>query len=125
MIHDLVIIIQSIKFKFYPKIFLCISVETKIMEIELDFSVCENAMLKFRSRNESIFIAGKLLENERNGKCIYVFIAKYQIRHLISCRLKSANRSHFFFRNLLSDFLKQTCRVCFVQIDARGRIAQC
>jgi len=97
MIHDLVITIQSIKFKFYSKIFLCISVETKIMEIELDFSVYENAMLKFRSRNESIFIAGKLLENERNGKCTYVFIAKSQIRHLISCRLKSANRSHSFF----------------------------
>lgn len=66
--------------------------------------------LKFRSRNESIFIAGKLLQNERDGKCIYiVFIAKYQTRNLILVDWKAwFDLFFYFFWNLLSDFLKQT-----------------
>lgn len=52
------------------------------MEIELNFNV-RKCNQKFRSRNESIFIAGKLLQNERDGKCLYVFIAKYQMRNLV------------------------------------------
>jgi len=58
------------------------------MKIELDFNV-RKCNIKFRSRNESIFIIGKLLENERDIKCIYIFITKYHIWNLILVNWKA------------------------------------
>jgi len=60
------------------------------MKIELDFNV-RKCNIKFRSRNESIFIIGKLLENERDIKCIYIFIDIIKISNMKfdTCKLKS------------------------------------
>lgn len=55
---------------------------------------------------------------------LYIFIAKYQIRNLI-LEIEIRDSISFFLLNLLSDFLKQSRRVCFAQIDVRGRVAHC
>lgn len=88
------------------------------MKIELDFNV-RKCNMKFRSRNESIFIVGKLLKNERDRKCIYIFIAKYQIWNLIFVNWQTRFDLVLSPKSIIGFFKADSSCICFTQIDAR------